>query len=200
MNRTVKSLVLLLGVATPCAAHAQQLKWTWNADESLVKNSGFGDGSTDSPATGGGYALYDPATNLMTVSYTWDGLLTDLTKLHMHGPATPDQSNPQHVIETFGPPDPPVGLDLQTGSYRETFELVTLTQPSGDLLPSDILQIMTDGLAYVNYHTEQFGTGEIRGNLGLPTVVPEPAGLAVMCLLLLGIGGPARSRGAGRNG
>lgn len=175
MNHTLKASLLLLAIAVATSqAEAQKLKWTWTADESQVKNSGFGDGSTDSSATGGGSALYDPATNLMTVSYWWADFPTDLTKLHIHGPATPDQSNPQHVVETFGPPDPPAGLDLKTGTYTETFELVTLPQPGGDLSPQDILQIMTDGLAYVNYHTEQFGTGEIRGNLGLPTTVPEP--------------------------
>lgn len=187
MTQRLLVLLVCFCCAAPLPAQAEKLLWTWTADESQVKNSGVGDGSTGSPATGGGYALYDPSTNLMTVSYTWNGFLTDLNKLHIHGPASADVSNPQHVIETFGPPEPPAGLDLKNGSYTETFELVTLTQPGGDLSPADILQIMTDGLAYVNYHTDQFGSGEIRGNLGLPTVVPEPASavLALAAALLV---------------
>lgn len=196
MTRPRLLVAALAALALNSPATAQQLLWTWTADESQVKNSGVGDGSTGSLATGSGSALYDYETNEITVSYEWNGFLTELNKLHIHGPATADQSNPQHVIETFGPPDPPAGLDLRNGSYSQTFELVTLTQPGGDLSPEDILQIMTDGLAYVNYHTDQFGTGEIRGNLGLPIVVPEPAGVAVAGVLLLGAG--RRRRGSQR--
>lgn len=176
-------------------ADAQKLKWTWTADESQIKNGPEPDGSTNSPATGSGYAIYDPSTNMMTVSYTWHNLFADLTKLHIHGPADANQSNPQHVIETFGPPDPPAGLDLRSDTYTETFELATLSQPGGDLSPQDILQIMTDGLAYVNYHSAVFGTGEIRGNLGTPVTIPEPSCTVLGVVLGLGLACRRTARG-----
>ena len=45
------------------------------------------------------------------------------------------------------------------------------------------------GLAYINYHTGQFGGGEIRGQL---LVVPEPGTLALLGLGLLGVAGLRR--------
>lgn len=201
MLKQAFAAAVLIALTINAPASAQKLMWTWSADESQVKNAGTFDGSTESPATGDGSALYDPATNMMTVSYTWSGFESDLIRLHLHGPATPDTSNMQHVIEAFDTPNFPPSLvgDLRTGSYTHTFELTTLSQPGfADLSPADILQIMTDGLAYVNYHTDQFGMGEIRGNLGLPVTVPEPAGLLVCSATLLAAGGLRRTRPARR--
>ena len=167
--------MLLSVISMPQVGRAEVLRWDWTADATQVKNGTNPDGSTDSAATGFGYAEYDSSTNLMTVSYNWDNLFGELTKLHIHGPATAEMSIPQHVIETFGPPEIPASVELHTGSWTETFELETLVQTGfPDLSPAQILEIMEDGLAYVNIHTSVYGTGEIRGNLGLPTIVPEP--------------------------
>jgi CHRD domain len=168
------------------SAAADVWRWDWTADASQIKNGPNPDGSTPSDATGFGYVRYDSATNMMTVSYNWNNLFGELTKLHIHGPATADMSIPQHVVETFNPPKPiPPEVGLHTGSYTETFELTTLVQTGfPDLSPAEILQIMQDGMAYVNIHTSVYGTGEIRGNLGEPVLVPEPAAAA---LALVGI-------------
>ncbi|MGI9457049.1 MAG: CHRD domain-containing protein [Aeoliella sp.] len=164
-------------------ATAQVLRWDWTADESQVKNGPELDGSTNSMATGSGFVLYDPGTNEMTVSYAWNNLFGKLTKLHIHGPASPDMNNPQHIIETFGPPDIPANVDLRNDTRTDTFELTTLSQPGfGDLTPTEILDIMTSGAAYVNIHTSVFGTGEIRGNLGLPITIPEPSSVGLAAL------------------
>ena len=169
--------------------HAKQLVWNWLADESQVKNFGQNpDGSTDSLATGSGAVIYDTETNILKVEYQWNNLFGELTKLHVHGPATAEMSNPQHIIETFGPPDIPASLDLRNDSWTDSFELQTLSQPGfPDLTPAQIVQIMEDGLAYVNIHTSVFGMGEIRGNLGLPTVIPEPSATLLLFLSMFGI-------------
>jgi hypothetical protein len=179
--------ILLFG-AMCGPAGAEILRWDWTADESQVKDSTAnppGDGSTDSPATGHGFVRYDSETNLMTVSYNWNNLFGELTQLHIHGPASSDMSTPLHVIETFGPPDIPASIGRHTGSWTDTFDLQTRMHTGGShLTPAQIIEIMRDGLAYANFHTSVFGTGEIRGNLGMPQVVPEPNAVG-MCLLAI---------------
>lgn len=72
---------------------------------------------------------YDSATNEMTVRYTWNDLFGDLTKLHIHGPAVANQSNPQHLIETFGPPDIPSSVNLKSDVWKDIFPLTRLFSP-----------------------------------------------------------------------
>ena len=48
---------------------------------------------------------------------------------------------------------------------------------------ADELANLFGGLTYINFHTAQFGGGEIRGQVNLVSTVPGPAGLG---LLLLG--------------
>ena len=142
-------------------------------DEQSVKNGPETDGSTNSPGMGQGTITLDTETNVISLDLSWSGLIGDLTKLHIHGPATTDSSNPQHLIEIFGPPEVPTELATTAGSWSDSFELQTLVQPNFDPIePSLIIDTLLRGEAYVNVHTSVFGTGEIRGNLGLP--VPEP--------------------------
>ena len=49
------------------------------------------------------------------------------------------------------------------------------------------------GLTYLNFHTTQFGSGEIRGQI---LVVPEPETYLLMLAGLAGIGAIARRRRA----
>ncbi|MBD14101.1 MAG: hypothetical protein CMJ72_02925 [Planctomycetaceae bacterium] len=183
--------LILVGATTPVSA--QVLTWDFLIDEQQVKNnSDEPDGSTNSPATGTGYFEYNTATNVISYSVSWSNLFGALTKLHVHGPATANTSNPQHLIEIFGPPDIPNTVDLHTDVWTDSHPLLALQQPGinpmtgqpYDLLtPETILSIMESGEAYINVHTTTFGTGEIRGNLGLPETIPEPNSLY---LLLMG--------------
>ncbi len=50
------------------------------------------------------------------------------------------------------------------------------------------------GRAYINFHTTQFGGGEIRGNIA---AVPEPEAYALMLGGLALVAGAARRRGRG---
>ena len=154
---------------------AETATWHFSIDEQSVKNGPEPDGSTNSPGIGRGTVELDLETNVVSLDLAWEGMIGDLTKLHIHGPATTDMSNPQHIIEIFGPPAVPADLATTSGTWSDSFELQTLVQSGFDPIePSEIIDAMIRGEAYLNVHTTVFGTGEIRGNLGLP--VPEPNG------------------------
>ena len=108
-----------------------------------------------------------------------------MTKLHVHGPADAEMSNSRHIMEFLGPPDVPPDLATTSGTLSDSFELQTLIQDGFDPIPpEEVVETLRSGRAYLNYHTTVFGTGEIRGNVGLP--VPEPnAALLALCGLML---------------
>ena len=188
MNRKQLVLSSLFAAILSAGVSADVLTWNFPIDEHHIKNGPEPDGSTNSPGTGSGTITYDSSTNVVSYSLQWDGLVGDLTKLHVHGPATENMSNPQHVIEIFGPPAVPSELIATAGSVVGSQELTTLIQPGFDPLePSDILDIMTSGQAYLNVHTTVFGTGEIRGNLGVPLPEPPAATLVGCGILAFGI-------------
>jgi hypothetical protein len=162
------------------AAHGQELYvWNFDIDEQSVRNNAAEpDGSTNSPGSGIGTVTLDPNTNILFFDFAWSGLVGNLTKLHIHGPASSEESNPQHIVEIFGPPEVPAELATTFGSVSDSFELQTLEQVGFDPLgPEDITDVLVSGQAYLNVHTSVFGMGEIRGNLGLPVTqsVPEPS-------------------------
>ncbi len=171
------------------ALQAEMLVWDFTIDEQSIRNGPETDGSTNSPGSGSGTVRIDLATNMVSLDLSWSGLIGDLTKLHIHGPATEAQSNPQHLIEIFGPPDLPAELIATSGTWTDTFELQTLIQTGFDPIePATVIATMRQGQAYLNVHSTVFGTGEIRGNLGLPLSVPEPDPTDSIGLAFLGAG------------
>lgn len=200
MQSSTSFLFRIAVCAAICGAshdsHAETVSWRFSIDEQSVKNGSESDGSTNSPGLGQGAVQLDLDSNVISLDLSWSGLIGDLTKLHIHGPATIDNSNPQHLIEIFGPPDVPAELVATSGSWSDSFELQTLVQDGFDPIePSLIVEALVNGQAYLNVHTTVFGTGEIRGNLGLP--VPEPNS---NWMILLGLSLAAlRKRAANRS-
>ena len=193
----IPSASLLIRVAVCVAicgasfdSRAETISWSFSIDEQSVRNGPESDGSTNSPGQGQGTVELDLVTNVISMDFSWSGMIGELTKLHIHGPATIDNSNPQHLIEIFGPPEVPLELVATSGSWSDSFELQTLVQPGFDTIePSLIVDALVNGQAYLNVHTTVFGTGEIRGNLGLP--VPEPGS---HWMLLIGLSSLAALR------
>ncbi len=187
MHRFIHLIVFLIVFLTGSSTFAQgELVWTFDINEQSVKNNAAEpDGSTNSPGIGFGIVTLDQDTQTLSYDFSWTGLVGDLTKLHIHGPASFDQSNPQHIIEIFGPPEVPADLATTFGSVSDTFELQTLEQVGFDPIDPDfIIDTLINGQAYLNVHTTVFGMGEIRGNLGqpLPQSVPEPSSILVLLI------------------
>ncbi len=62
---------------------------------------GATDGTTGSPATGTANFFYDASTNLLNYIITYEGLTSDLTNIHIHGPANAGESNLDHIFDVF---------------------------------------------------------------------------------------------------
>ena len=161
----------LLGIFLAGNTAAEIWVWDFPIDESQVKNGPEPDGSTNSPATGQGHLEYDSRSNEFKIRIEFEGLAGDLSKLHVHGPSKSDRSTPRHVIEFLGPPEVPASLATTHGTYETTMPLSPTVQEGFiTLSPERVLELLMDGHTYLNVHTTVFGMGEIRGNLGKPTV------------------------------
>lgn len=172
LSRTGRGWTWALGLAVlgaGCGQDPQVLVWDFPIEESQVKNGPESDGSTNSPGRGHGRIEFDPATNTFLVRIRFEGLIGDLSQLHIHGPARADTSTPRHVIELLGPPEVPEILAATQGLFETRVPLAATQQTDQPpLLREAVLPLLQDGHTYLNVHTTVFGMGEIRGNLGFP--------------------------------
>ena len=99
--------------------------------------------ATDSKGTGTAVVTYDPEAKLLKWTVTYSGLSGPATMAHIHGPAEPGKN--AGVVIAFAKPESPI-----EGS-------ATLTDAQAAEL--------TAGKLYVNVHTADHKSGEIRGQL-----------------------------------
>jgi hypothetical protein len=124
------------------------------------------------PGAGAAYISLDTNTNVLSWDIAYEGLSSSVTGMHFHGPANAAQNAEVQVN---------VGSISGLASESSGSTVLTAGQAS-DLL---------GGLWYLNIHTTNVGSGEIRGQITSVNVVPEPASVAtavgIAALLLTAI-------------
>ena len=139
---------------------------------------------------GTGIVTFDTVAHTMRVQVTFEDLISPSTVAHIHAPRNPATGLGGVATTTPSFPNFPAGVF--EGSYDETFNTLDLatynptfvTNNGGSAASAEtaLFNFLLAGLGYLNVHSEQFGGGEIRGDL---LKVPEPASLG---LLMLGVG------------
>ena len=124
-----------------------------------------------------------------------DDVNDNLTVAHIHGPAAPGAST--GVIWGFiGSPfndTDPMDVDVTpfaSGVGGTVTSKWDLTEGQNTTFATQVGNILA-GLTYMNFHTVQFGSGEVRGQI---LVVPEPETYLLMLAGLAGLGAMVRRR------
>ena len=124
----------------------------------------------------------------------------NLVAAHIHaGPTAVPGSNAPVVWGFFGTPfndnnpNDVVITPFATGVGGTISGKWDAPEGNGTTFAAQLNNILT-GLSYINFHTVQFGGGEIRGRILAVTAVPEPGTYALMLAGLGAVGGWARRR------
>jgi hypothetical protein len=195
MNRLAIGLSASLLCLCVGAAHATTIQY------SATLSGAKEDPANNSPASGFTTVLIDDATNMMTVNASFSGLTAPTTASHIHC-CTLVPFEGKAGVATSLPTFPAFPLGVTSGSYTETFDLMSLSTYNAGFISNNggsvesarlaFLAGLASGKAYLNIHTTAFPSGEIRGFL---TAVPEPGSIALFGLGMTGLAALRRRRG-----
>ena len=163
MRESVKLLrsltaILFLSIIFTGTGNAALIKFNATIDGAQA-DAGAGSGSL---ATGIGMAWLDDVTLDFSWDVSWNGL-TDVTAAHFHGPATP--------LANAG-----VQVAIDINNNPSTGNATLTAQQASDLM---------NGLWYINIHTLNEPSGEIRGQVLVD--VATPASILLFAPALLGL-------------
>jgi len=146
-----------------------------------------------SPGTGFAIVTIDTTAHLMRVEVTFQDLIAGTTASHIHCCVLPSAPTPTAGVATQTPTFTGFPLGVTSGSYdhffdtslASTFNAAFITANGGTVAGAEtaLAQGLANGMAYLNVHTSQFPSGEIRGFLN----VPELSSVVLLGMGLLGI-------------
>lgn len=183
------ALTLSALMAVPTASHA--LVFTFNAALAGFKEVP----ANAATATGTAILDYDDKDTLTLADDTYNfalsvfGLTGVATGFHIHGAGSTTENGPVRVNLANAPfVNFNAGGTLLVGGNTVAAPVALFS--NGPYVNLSLLDMLRNGLSYVNVHTTNFGGGEVRGQLIEVSVVPEPstyamfaAGLGVVGLL-----------------
>jgi hypothetical protein len=154
---------------------------------------------TGSPGTGSGRVTLDEDAGTFRIETSFAGLLAPTSAAHIHC-CTAVAGSGNAGVATQVPVFIDFPLGVTSGTYDHVFGLLDaatynpafVTNHGGtvDGAAAAFVAGLEGGMAYLNIHSEEFQSGEIRGFLAAP--IPEPATVTLM------LGGLAALALAGR--
>ena len=206
--RSVAAAALLLGLCPAAQAAITFTVGLTNGQEpgvlTLTTTSGAARPTSFGTAT---FTLNDAQTELSFLATIFNIDVTgtqtadtndNLVAAHIHAGTTLSAAGTFPVVwGFFGTPDNDTNPDNLVvtpfasgvgGTFSSVWNL--LEGNNGTTLTAQLPNILA-GRAYINFHTVQFGGGEIRGNF---SAVPEPASWAMLLLGFAAVGLTARAR------
>ena len=113
---------------------------------------------------GGAVASYDPTANTISIRHSLYNFTSTFTNSHIHigGP------------NVSGDVIVPLGASATAGAYNSTNGHISGNHDAVPYAPSlaEITALLTGG-TYLNYHSQAFGGGQLRGQLTVSTEIPS---------------------------
>lgn len=161
MKKLVKPILMSLFLALTLVISSCEKDDDKPANEVKFENVTLSGGNerptvVNTPAKGTFNGTYDRTTKMITYNITWSGLTTPVTGMHFHNAIptatlTATEVSGNVVIGISGTGSPATYTSPVTGTTRA--------------LTADEETALLAGNWYVNIHTSQVPTGELRGNL-----------------------------------
>ena len=187
MKNLLKALAAILALGCAQAANATPIQFR------AILSGTNEVPPTGSPGFGQATVFIDPALDTMQVNITFGGLLGNTTAAHIHCClASPFLTGVSVGVATTTPNFTGFPLGVKSGTYSNLFDMTLASsynpafvtaQGSIPLAEDALFTGIENGETYLNVHTDQFRSGEIRGFL---VFVPEPVTLSMFGAGLVG--------------